>query len=106
MKSMNTSMKVGVVSLLVTDPRRVQLLGVEILTGKMEMSVKRTGVQSSFSNTNIWTQSYRASFSKTTSKLSLSPYLNANRMYRAVLEKYYAEYSPPNKALVTRQWYN
>lgn len=99
-------------------PRRVQLLGEKILAGKMDMSEKRGGARHSFSNKTAWTNkimehiasfpTYESHYArvKTPNKRFLSPDLTVSRMYRAFLEKYYAEYQPPNKPPVTRQWYN
>lgn len=98
-------------------PRRVQLLGEKILAGKMDVSERRGGVRHTFTKTD-WTNkimehiasfpTYESHYArmKTPDKLFLSPDLNVSRMYRAFLEKYCAEYQPPNKPPVTRQWYN
>ncbi|XP_072384056.1 uncharacterized protein [Diabrotica undecimpunctata] len=104
-------------STFAVTPRRVQLLGEKILDGKMDMSEKRGGARQNIFKT-VWTNKiieHIESFpkieshyarAKTPDKLFLSPDLNVSRMYRAFLEKYCADYQPPNKPPVTRQWYN
>ncbi|XP_072379979.1 uncharacterized protein [Diabrotica undecimpunctata] len=104
-------------STFAVTPRRVQLLGEKILDGKMDMSEKRRGTRQNIFKT-VWTNKiieHIESFpkieshyarAKTPDKLFLSPDLNVSRMYRAFLEKYCADYQPPNKPPVTRQWYN
>ncbi|XP_072401628.1 uncharacterized protein [Diabrotica undecimpunctata] len=104
-------------STFAVTPRRVQLLGEKILDGKMDMSEKRGGARQNIFKT-VWTNKiieHIESFPKieshyaraqTPDKLFLSPDLNVSRMYRAFLEKYCADYQPPNKPPVTRQWYN
>ncbi|XP_072402179.1 uncharacterized protein [Diabrotica undecimpunctata] len=102
-------------STFAVTPRRVQLLGEKILDGKMDMSEKRGGARQNIFKT-VWTNKIiehiesfpkiESHYAKTPDKLFLSPDLNVSRMYRAFLEKYCADYQPPNKPPVTRQWYN